>query len=131
MKFFSKYYFWTIIILVISYCYSFFGPITPLVKGVDNLFLLVFPVIVVTMMIRNYPFQKKLSYPIKFAIMAIYFLFVMAFNFLLGQWNPAGMEMNQNEKDVGQIGIIAIYGTFLFILGTITIIFIRPKNIVK
>jgi cytochrome c biogenesis factor len=128
MRYFLKYYIWTIILLATSFCYVLFGPITRIAKQIDNIFLLIFPIIVTALMIRNYPFDKALRYFKKFGIMTIYFLFILILLFSLGQWNPAGMQMNEEEKNLGHLGIILIYGTLLFILGAITIIFIRPKN---
>jgi hypothetical protein len=128
MRYFLKYYIWTIILLAVSYCYVFFEPITRIVKQIDNIFLLIFPIFVTALMIWNYPFDKTLRYLRKLGIMSMYFFFILILLFLLGQWNPAGMHMNEEEKRLGHLGIIMIYGTLLFILGAIMIIFIRPRK---
>jgi hypothetical protein len=110
-----------------NYSIAFFIPLTKTIKGIDNIFMLLYPLIIFYYMVKNYK-NNKLSYFDKIKILFLHIAFISVLIILIGLWNPANMIMNSTEEKLGVIRISLIYGVVVFILGLGIANFIKQKK---
>lgn len=134
MKQLLKYYLISFLILILSYSINFFQSFINTVgveriAQIDNIFLLIYPLVITHFMIRNYKSANKLKYLNKLLILIAHIMFLTIMMIVIGLLDLANSTqyMNPGEKELGVIGLSTIYGVMVMTMGLITIIFAKQK----
>jgi hypothetical protein len=130
MTHFVKFYILSALIFVLSYAPVFYietNVTFRIFKATNNIITFVYPLVIFYFLIRNYK-GKVFSYTEKAGHLGIFLTYLCVLFIIVKLINPAHLQLNKEEEEIGGIAILIYHGIFQFAVGLIMLIFTKQKD---